>query len=254
MFEKVLLPLVIAQTLLAVIFVFFMVFSVILLKNKQNRRKREHLLALIEEKERTMSDISVELHDNIVQMLHVARMNVYMLEDVTAPEHLKITNQVGKILQRLIDDTHNISHVLNPDYLRGKGLVSSLKEKVEWVNSSGRLSCELEVLGAVKFLPPQSELMIFRIAQEAINNALKYAKAAKLLIRLEYDLRDFKMLMEDNGAGFNCQCPDFQEGLGIRSMRQRAMLTNGVLSIESAPGKGTTVRLEIADVFKPAGK
>lgn len=243
--DKHMIPIMITATLLTVIFIFFMIVFLITFKNRQNRKSREYLQALVDEKERTMYTISLELHDNISQMLNVARMNIHWLEDIALNENVPLVQKVGEILDSVIIDTHNIGHMLNTEYLKKKGLISSLKETVIWLNTAKKIKCELTIEGQTKKFRPQTEVMIFRIAQEAIQNTIKYAQAGKMEIRLAYNTGDFEMSVADNGNGFDYHSPVFKEGVGMISMRQRTRIIEGKLSIVSAPGKGTIVSVAI---------
>ena len=157
------IPFAIAITLMTVIFIFGLIGVLILAKAKQNKKRREYLLSVIEEKERTMYSISLEVHDNLTQMLSVARLNLHMLADEVGPEHVGAVQKVGEVLDKAIVDTHNISHSLNPDYLKNRGLLASLEDEVSWVNTSRSIRCSLVVEGAFNRMESQVELMLFRI-------------------------------------------------------------------------------------------
>lgn len=234
-------------TLATVIFLFFVVVFLITFKNKQNRKSREALVALLAEKDKTMQEISIEIHDNLGAMLYIAKMNVDWLEDQTTDENVPLVQKIGAMLDVLITDAYNIGHALNNDYLKKEGLINSLKEELRWLKDSGKIDCDLIIEG-IKLtwqFSGQTELMLLRIAQEAIKNALKYANADKLEIILHYNTHSFEMTIRDNGIGFDQQATAFKSGVGMLSMQQRTDVINGKLSIASAPGKGTAVKISL---------
>jgi len=108
---------------------------------------------------------------------------------------------------------------------------------------------ELEVRGELQFLNTNSELLIFRIIQESINNIIKYAKAENIKISIHYSEENMKISITDDGIGFD---PDtiiankkIGEMAGLKNMRQRAESLNGKLTIDSTPGKGTLLNIII---------
>ena len=239
------IPFAIAITLMTVIFIFGLIGVLILAKAKQNKKRREYLLSVIEEKERTMYSISLEVHDNLTQMLSVARLNLHVLADEVEPEHVGAVQKVGEVLDKAIVDTHNISHSLNPDYLKNRGLLASLEDEVSWVNTSRSIRCSLVVEGAFNRMESQVELMLFRIAQEAIQNGLKHSEATEITVRLAYDDAAFKMTISDNGKGFDVDNDKLKQGVGVLGMRHRAKIAGGALDIFAEPGKGTRVEVRL---------
>ncbi len=113
-----------------VVFVFFLIVFLIVQKTKQNRQENEMLYARIDEKERTMQTISMEIHDNVNQMLNLTRMTLRMINKYAVPEQVPLLEQAGNILDNLIIDVHNISHTLNTTYLKKRGLIESLQQDV----------------------------------------------------------------------------------------------------------------------------
>ncbi len=113
-----LVPFFVTGTLLMVVFVFFLIAFLIVQKGKQNKQENEMLYARIDEKERTMQTISMEIHDNVNQMLNLTRMTLRMINKHAVPEQVELLKQAGDILDNLIIDVHNISHTLNTEYLK----------------------------------------------------------------------------------------------------------------------------------------
>ncbi len=249
MHDAPLLPLIAIAMLLTTIIIFFMTFSLLMLVKRQSRKSKQLMQALLDEKENTMRSISMEIHDNINQMLNVAAIQIHLIEERAHPDILPLIRQAGKIIDTLSFDTQNISHTLNPDYVKSIGLVTSLMEITDWLNTSGRIRCTIAVDGERKALPEQTSLMVFRIAQETVNNIVKYAAADTVSIHLQFGKHDFHMRIADNGKGIDLNADAYKKGLGMSNLQQRAKIVNGILDINSTPGSGTSVVLTIPHAF-----
>lgn len=241
-----LVPFFVTITLLMVVFAFFLIITLIVQKNKQNRQANELLQAQVKERDRTMSLVSVEIHDNISQMLSLTRMTLRMIGKQAVPEQLPLLEQAGIMLDNLIVDTRNISHSLNTDYLKNKGLIEFLNREIKWINASKGLVCALDNSGYHDQLSAEKELMVIRIAQEAMQNTVKHAEATHLTIRITCDEKLFKMTITDNGKGFAHTSGPASDGLGLQSMYQRAQLIKARLDIHSG-NTGTTLALMIPE-------
>lgn len=243
--DNKMIPFAITVTLMTVIFVFGMIVFLITFQKRQNRKSREYLQSLVAEKDRTMSLISLEVHDNINQVLNATRLNVHWLNNSALPEQKEQLEKIGRMLDKLIIDTNNISHTLNTEYLKRKGLIQSLKEECEWVTDSRSTACDVHISGITERFEGQIELMLFRIAQEAVNNAIKHAAAKHIRISVVYDRPAFAMTIADDGKGFDTNVPDIMKGVGLSSMLSRAKIVQGFLDIESRISEGTTVTMVV---------
>ncbi|MBN2462934.1 MAG: PAS domain S-box protein [Dehalococcoidia bacterium] len=213
---------------------------------RDNLRFQIHKTLMAQEEERKR--IARELHDDVAQsiLLLSRKVDVILSEDacnmpktaINELEHIqKIANETYKSLQRYARD-------LRPSILDQMGLVAALN----WLTEE--LSKELEIKTRVKAdklppLPPETELAMFRIAQETLNNVRKHAQASEVKITVKRDSHNINMTIKDNGKGFFTSrlTGDLaREGkLGVLGMEERARLIGGDLKIKSEPGKGTTV-------------
>ncbi len=251
--DKYLIPLFISGTILLMLFVFFIVIYLVVQKQKQNKyyleknrmifdHQNKILIARTEEQERTMDQMSKEIHDNVGQLLNFTKMNMRVIAKYATDNEQKILiDKAMSLLDQVIKDTHNISHSLNSGFIKANGLISVLEEELECINISKELQCKIEVVGDHKAFDPKKELLIYRIAQEAIHNITKHAKASQLCIKLNYERDDFSMSISDNGIGFGKDKIYELNGIGFQNMLHRAMLLNGSLDIDSVPLGGCTI-------------
>jgi len=252
------IPFFVAGTILFVVFVFFLVMFLIVQKNKQNKHAIEKnkmiydhenklLRTRTEEQERTMNAISMEIHDNVNQILNFARMNLHVIKRyASVTEQKELIQQTGDMLEGLIKDVHNISHSLNSEYVKGRGLIDTLQQEADRMNNGSKLRCVLEISGEHQPISADKELMIFRIVQEASNNTLKHANATVLSIKLHYQPHALTLTIKDNGKGFKTQSLQQIEGIGMINMYQRAKVMGGKLTVDSSAEKGTCITLYLS--------
>jgi signal transduction histidine kinase len=192
------------------------------------------LLRATEEERRRLAR---ELHDEISQLLTVIQLSLHTV-GVDTPEMTRAQSLLAKAQQEM----HRIIHDLRPSLLDDLGLAAAMKSHVQEHLMPNGLSVSLEI---DETLPsrPEIEIAIFRIFQELMTNILRHAQAEHVSIEL-YE-RDGTLLLEveDDGVGFNPT--EIAEGAGITGMRERAALVNGSIRLDTEPGMGTHVVVEI---------
>ena len=255
---KYFIPLLIAGTILFIIFLFFIVVYIIIYKRRQDQNEldkermifdhQKHMLnARLDEQERAMNQISKEIHDNVSQKIDFLNMNVKALKE-SLPEsaNSRFFENSQQLLEDVTNDLRNISYSLNSDYIQARGLGEILSRELNYISVSKKIDCNIHVEGIYRPLPPDKELLIYRIAQEALHNTIKYAGASSIDIILHYEDAKFRIEIADNGKGFDAHLPEQMNGLGFRNMQQRAELLGGKLNIVASPGNGCRISLEVA--------
>ncbi|MEO8518060.1 MAG: sensor histidine kinase [Dermatophilaceae bacterium] len=192
--------------------------------------------------------LSRELHDETVQELVIAKT---ALEDVSGtPGQQARLELVDAALQRCIDGIRRFCRALRPSVLDDLGLVPAL----DWLltDLAGRtgIRMALETQGHRLPLSPEQELVIFRVAQEALHNVEHHAHASEVVVRLAYDRAELFLEVVDDGCGFD---PGHvrKGSLGLAGMQERASLIGAALEVLSRPG-GTSVRLDLSPAWDPA--
>lgn len=203
------------------------------------------LQALKEERERVMTHISAEIHDNVNQVLSLGGITLSRMETYATPPQTEHIGTLRKIIEESIQELRNISHALNSEYLKRKGLFQTLSENTERVNKSKKLKCIFDVTGLPHSFDPDTELILIRIAQELIQNTLKHATASQLYICIAFEPSLFKLIVKDNGKGFEMKTRKHREGVGFKSLRKRAEVINAKLSVHSEAAVGTEVILSL---------
>lgn len=240
----------IAGSVLLATFAFFLIYMIVLQRNKQNTNVREKQRILLEhqeqlttEQERIMNEISKEVHDHVIHIASYIRMHLSMVTGMAKDkEMLGLLQRATELTDQVIYDGHNISHLLNTGYVKGKGLYRTMQQEMDHLGSVTSLKCSMDTFGPIRPMSPDKELVIFRIAQQAINNTLRHAQATALHIVLAQEGDKFKMSITDNGNGFDPVKVE-ESGIGFINMKQRAKFLNAQLMIASSPGDGCTIML-----------
>jgi signal transduction histidine kinase len=155
-----------------------------------------------------------------------------------APDGLRALREE---LVRLSEDVHALSYRLHPSVLDDLGLAEALKAECDRVARHGALRVDVDVRGVPEKLAMDASLCLFRVAQEALNNAMRHASANAVTILLTPSGKGLQLAVSDNGSGFDPDGSRQHASLGLASMRERVRLVRGELNIESTPGRGTTV-------------
>lgn len=250
------LQLFIAATLLIVIFAFFLIYFLTIQRGKYNSEylekqkiAGEHQKQLLQEQERVLNTLSVQIHDHFGQSLNVMRSHLHRIKKLSADDVQRgIILEVASICEQMIRDTKHISFSLNTEYIMVHGLHALLEQELERLNKHFNIEGALEAGTKPAPLDPGCRLIVFRIAQEALQNIARHSGASIVAIKIEYPGKGLLMQITDDGAGFSAERISAMPGLGISNMRNRARLVGGLLDLRSLPGYGTTVELSIADV------
>ncbi|MBN1979052.1 MAG: PAS domain-containing protein [Anaerolineae bacterium] len=204
-------------------------------------RAQAELVAVVKERER----LARELHDSVTQSLYsVTLLSEAGRQLAEVGDLARIGGylaRLGEISQQALREMRLLVYELRPLVLRREGLVGALQQRLDAVEKRAGVDARLLVEGEVD-LPSSVEEALYRIAQEALNNALKHAGASNVTVCVSG--RDDRVELEvvDDGAGFDPSAAGKDGGLGLTSMRERAEKAGGVLDIISAPGQGTKVR------------
>jgi len=206
--------------------------------------ERELLKTQLEIQEQTFKNISQEIHDNIGQMLSLAKLNLSTMDPGLPATLEQKIGDTKQLVGRAIHDLRNLSHGLNTDYVADLGLVKAIGRELEIIQRSGGMETELITEGLVYSIDKQSELIVFRIVQESLNNIVKHAKATTVSITLVKTATGLTLYVQDNGQGINFdKLRQFSNGL--INMRKRMEDVNIEFSIENNNGTLITLHRSI---------
>ncbi|MBL0145651.1 MAG: sensor histidine kinase [Chitinophagaceae bacterium] len=243
-----------ASILFICLFLLFLLFffqvtkrqNALLLKEQKTKNEYEQQLlnTQIEIQEQTLKTISQEIHDNIGQVLSLAKLNLNTFENVESTINQTKINDTKQLVSKAINDLRDLSRSMHGDKIAELGLQESIANELKILENTGQFKTSLKITGCIYKLEPQKEMVLFRIVQEALNNIVKHAKAKNIAVQLIYDSEVFKLCITDDGAGFDVNAlTAAQTGIGLKSMQNRAVLIGSVFNIAS--GKGTTITIEL---------
>jgi PAS domain S-box-containing protein len=207
----------------------------LLLEEKINHQREMAKAALdVQEKERT--EIGKELHDNVNQILTSAKLQLEYMDQSTEKEKMRLNGI--RLVNTAINEIRKLSKSLVPPSLKDIGLVASVHDLIEHVNSP-HTRIEFFTDGIDDSLDKGLQLTIFRITQELTTNIIKYAEASSAEIRLHRINNSVVLSVSDDGKGFDLA--KHRKGIGLNNIINRADIYRGKVSIRSEPGKGSRV-------------
>lgn len=216
---------------------------------KANKERVEILRQLVNVQEEERRRIARELHDQLGQEMTVLRLQLNILKkECEGNEKLRKTvDEIQKVARQLDSDVDFLAWKMRPTVLDDIGIVAALDQFARQWSMHFNISADFDAKRFSKTrLEPEVETSFYRIAQEALNNVYKHARASKVNISLEPRNGDVVLIIEDNGIGFK---PDeqisVQKGMGLLGMDERAALIGGKLEIESTIGVGTTIYVTV---------
>lgn len=210
----------------------------------KHRYENEVLQTQIEVQEQSFKYISEEIHDNVAQMLSLVKIKLYKTKGKTNDEQVIAGLDTStELLSKTMDDLRSLSHILNGGLVSKISLEESLEKELNYIRDDD-MHAELTITGDVCEISAEKRLLTFRIVQEAINNAIKHAKARNINISLAYQTEGLTVTIADDGKGFDMELMNTGKGLGLQNMQLRAKML-GDMDVTSKQDEGTTIRLNI---------
>ncbi len=203
-------------------------------------------VALAEEAVR--SQIARELHDDLSQRLAALLIHIQLLDDAViagTPLDRSSVQELGSQLNGIAEDVHGLTRQLHPTVVDSLGLTAALKDECSRRSRAGRIPVGLDVQLAGGDPAGATALALFRIAQEALSNALKHSRATRVDLELVESRGALRLTVRDNGCGIQGSEQGSYAPVGMTSMRERAELAGGALRVDSRGSLGTCVRATI---------
>lgn len=210
------------------------------------------LNSLLEGQELERKRLAREIHDGIGPILSTVKMNLSSIESDVQNTNHHLEEKFRKSYQMIdeaADDLRSISHNLMPKVLSDFGLVDALETLCEKIDETKSVNVHYIHTGLTDRLDEVTELGLYRICQELINNSLKYAQAKKITLQLTKRESGIQLMYEDDGKGFYTDA--VRHGIGLLNIDNRAKALTGLFTLDSQPGKGMTATIEIPLNQKP---
>ena len=210
----------------------------------RSRQELERNILLAIEKE--LEQVGLELHDELGQDLTgIALLTKTLAQKLVDknPEEAKLASRISALVNRTIGHTRMIAHGLSPYIWGNDGLIDALRQLASDVNSLEAVKCDTRIPTAVTITDEVVALTLYRIAQEAVNNALKHGKASKIRIALTRTSRGIELAISDNGVGHTFAEQEVENQPRLHSIRHRCRAIDATLSIGKGRVGGTLVRI-----------
>ena len=242
-------------SMLLILLVGFLLFMLFWQRNKSNKYIKERetmqllfneqlLKAQLEIQEESFNNISMEIHDNVGQTLSLLKVQLNIIEQKASIDNILITEakqNVGKAMT----DLRDIARSLNTDRIKLSTLNEMTEHELERIAISGFIEVSFNSEGKEILFDSEKKLIIFRIIQECLQNIIKHSEASRLAISFNYGIDGLKVLIIDNGKGFETEqfLISNNKGLGIKNIINRARIIGGQAEISSNVNQGTKITI-----------
>ena len=206
---------------------------------------------LIESQERERQRIAAELHDSLGQNLLVVKnralLGALLQQDEAARKQF---NEIGTTVAQTLEEVRTIAYNLRPHHLDQLGLTTTIRAMIEEIAESSAIEMTSELDDIDGVFPPADEITIYRIIQESLNNVVKHSRSGEAHVAVHCHEHHVEITIRDNGQGFAASASNAgavrRGGFGLKGLAERVNMLGGTHTIESAPGRGTTVTVRLA--------
>ena len=216
---------------------------------QENKEFETQLLkAQLELQEQTLQNISQEIHDNIGQALTFAKLNINTIDLYKTEETQSKLAASRNLINKAIQDLRNLSRTSNIDFIHEAGLVASIKCQLLFLEKTGLYTTFFNASDDYYDTEPDTEIVLFRVVQELLNNIVKHAEATAIEVNIDYRQDALVIAVNDNGKGFGKAAQKagcYEKGFGLQNMKKRIGVIHGLFHIDSTSGRGTRVQIEV---------
>ncbi len=202
--------------------------------------------SMLQGQEEERSRLAKDLHDGLGGLLSGIKFSLHNMKDnlIITPDNMAVFERSLDMLDTSISELRRVAHNMMPELLTRFGLDEALKEYCNTINATNLLSVKYQSIGMDTRIEKSSEIIIYRIIQELLNNIMKHAAATEAMVQLVKEEGRLSIIVEDNGKGFDTALIKSNKGAGLSSIQSRVDYLKGRLDIDSKKGKGTLVNIE----------
>ncbi len=240
-FVTTIVVLILAISLILFFFYFQQKKTAYLIEQRETKIRFEEEItkSKLEIQEQALQNISWEIHDNVGQLLSVAKMQLNILQTGLTEKQQEKVFEIGEIVGKSLQELRGLARSLNPETIKNKGLIESVTHEIMRFNRLNFVKATLSVSADSYNLSNEKEIILFRILQEAFNNTLKHSKAKNLKVELNYGTSHLEIIAEDDGVGFDVNDKANRDGIGLTNMESRTKLIGATFEIKSNENAGT---------------
>ncbi|MFZ1323381.1 MAG: two-component regulator propeller domain-containing protein [Ignavibacteria bacterium] len=217
---------------------------------KDRKAQEEFTKKLLDTQENERKRIAGELHDSIGQDLLISKnkLQISLNNPSDSEGVIKNINEVSDVITDTLKNVREISYSLHPYQIERLGLSKAISSIFDRLKGTVEIKFTISIDNIDNTLHPESEISIYRIIQESMNNIMRHSKAKEVILNVSREKNYISILLNDNGIGFSIEkinADKGKHGFGIQGMLERIRLINGEMNIESNPGEGTTLNFKI---------
>jgi len=250
-------PEIVYTIILAAIFFVLLVTVIIVTVWRYYSRKRAHEMEVIqfgqtlletrlEIQEHTFRAISEELHDNLGQVLSLAKLQLNTANINNPIQAQEKVNGAIDLVGQAIYSIRDLAKTMHSESITRVGLTGALETEARLIEKIGMLQPVFQVSGTPVPLDDNKTLIVFRIVQEALHNVVKHANATLVEMKVDFSKDQVRVTVRDNGSGFHSNGNN--DGSGLRNMKDRAKIIGAEFDLQSVEDKGTTIILTIPSI------
>jgi len=214
-------------------------------EDELHTEKLRRLRSVIDGQDQERQRLSRELHDGIGQSLIAIKLQLENAETRNYSMMRAGIDAAKNMIDTTIEDVRNVCNALMPAALNEFGIVSTLRALSSELGALAGFKLVFENEGSLDRMSKKSQVYLYRIAQEALNNIAKHSRATQVTLKLKRDNNIVTLEVTDNGKGFIFDPVSFAQRNGLQNMRERTQLLQGEFTIKSEPGNGTTILVSI---------
>lgn len=213
-----------------------------ILREKEQEKQFEEILnnSQIEIRENALKNIAWELHDNVGQLLSLAKMQLNILQPNLADANADKVQEIGNLIGETLQEIRSLSKTLNPEVINNMGLRQAIENDIDRFNKLKFLDAKFEVTGEEYDISKKDVIILFRILQEFFSNTIKHSQATSLVVKIDYAPKQVILCAKDNGKGFDIATAKM--GSGLINMKSRATLIKTKLN-HTSNASGTKIEL-----------
>jgi two-component system, NarL family, sensor kinase len=216
------------------------------IKQLQNEKLLLATESILKGQEDERSRMAQDLHDGLGGMLSGVKLTLGAMKGniILSEESGRLFSKAFEQLDSSIGEMRRVAHNMMPEALVKLGLQQALQDYCDGINEHKQIDIKSEFHGLENRLEASTEIIVYRIVQELINNIIKHAGATKVLVQVMRNDAELNITVEDDGKGFNKEAALLKNGAGLKNIQSRVDYLKGHLDIKSAPGKGTSVQID----------
>ena len=210
-------------------------------KEAEQRFEEEIIKSQLETQEQTLQNISWELHDNVGQLLSVAKMQLNILQPDLSKKQKILVDETGELISKSLQELRSLSKLLNPEVIKNIGLEEAVQLEIDRFNRLNFIDAAVNIVGDSIAIDQKDEIILFRILQEFLSNSVKHSKTTKLDVTLTYTPKNLIIKARDFGVGFDIN--KIKKGSGLLNMKSRAKMIKTEFTLNPEKNKGVSLTL-----------